>query len=79
MTEPTKDELLQTEPGTFDTESLSFEGLRGDRSKHLDRGALVDGIAALPAPPRDEGRLELLVARGPAGERGLPTDVELTV
>ncbi|MDD9935430.1 MAG: hypothetical protein OXT09_17610 [Myxococcales bacterium] len=79
MTEPTKDELLQTEPGTFDTESLSFEGLRGDRSKHLDRGALVDGIAALPAPPRDEGRLELLVARGPAGERVLPTDVELTV
>jgi hypothetical protein len=79
MTEPTKEELLHTKAGTFDTDSLTFTGLRGDVSKHLDRARLTAAIAALPPAPLDEGWVELLVARGPAGERFLPRDVVLTV
>lgn len=78
MREPTKDELLEAEADRFDTDTLTFTGLRGDRSRHLSRAALVAGIESLPPAPRDEGTLELLVARGPTGERHLPDDVVLT-
>ncbi|HRI63978.1 MAG TPA: hypothetical protein PK156_07060 [Polyangium sp.] len=79
MTEPTKEELLETKAGTFDTNQLAFTGLRGDASKHLDRARLEAAIAALPPAPLDEGLVELLVARGPEGERILPREVMLTV
>lgn len=62
----------------LDTDTLQFEGLRGDKRRHLDRAALCAAIDAAVAP-RDEGRVELLVARGPAGERETPAEVELTV
>lgn len=74
----TKEELLGARPGSVDTEALQFDGLRGDSRRHLDRQALEAGITALHAP-RDEGSVELLVARGPGGERQLATEVVLTV
>lgn len=79
MSEPTKEELLATKSGAFDTDSLSFTGLRGDVHKHLDRTRLEAAIAALPPAPLDEGKVELLVARGAEGERFLPQEVVLTV
>lgn len=79
FTEPTKEELLATEPRSFDTERLQFVGLRGDVSRHLDRARLEAAIAALPAAPTEEGRVDLLVARGPAGERVLLDRALLTV
>lgn len=79
MTDPTKEELLRAEVAAVDTDRLSFEGLRGDRRRHLPRQALQDALFALPAAPRDRGTLDLLVARGPRGERTLPTEARLTV
>lgn len=75
--EPTKQELLDARPGSVDTDGLKFEGLRGDSRLHLKRQALEAGIKALLAP-RDEGSVELLVARGPEGERHLATEAFLT-
>jgi len=75
--EPSKEELIDARPGSVDTDALKFDGLRGDSRRHLDRQALEAGIAVLHAP-RDEGSVELLVARGPAGERQLATEVLLT-
>lgn len=77
MSEPSKDELLQARHGSFDTDTLRFTGLRGDRRRHLARSVLEAEIARLRAP-LDEGSVELLVARGPEGERVLPEDVRLT-
>lgn len=79
MTEPTKEELLVAAPGTVDTDALSFEGLRGDPSRHLSRAALEQALAALPPAPRDVGAVDLLVARGPGGQRTLPRQALLTV
>ena len=78
MSEPSKDALLAARAGSVDTDALRFVGLRGDRSRHLDYPALRAGIAALH-PPRDSGTVDLLVARGPEGERLLPAEVLLTV
>jgi hypothetical protein len=77
-TEPSKEELLRTEPKDFDTDSLRFDGPRGDRSKHLNRQALVEQLRQLPAPLRERGTVELLVARGPTGERMLHEQALLT-
>jgi hypothetical protein len=82
MTEPeapelSKEELTEAKPGSVDTDRLKFDGLRGDSRRHLSRQALEAGIAALHAP-REEGRVDLLVARGPGGERQLATEVLLT-
>jgi hypothetical protein len=79
MSEPTKEALLATEPGTFDTQTLAFEGLRGDPTKHLERHTLEAALTALPMPPRDEGRVDLLLARGSKGERVLHREAWLTV
>jgi hypothetical protein len=79
MAELTKEELLAAAPGTVRTEALSFVGLRGDPSRHLSRAELVDALGALPPAPRDRGRVDLLVARGPQGERRLPSEVVLSV
>lgn len=78
MVEPTKHELLVAEPGSIDTDSLTFGGLRGDARRHLDRAALEAAIAALPPAPLDEGTLELMLARGRKGERTLPEEALLT-
>jgi hypothetical protein len=78
MVELTKEELLAAAPGTVDTSGLSFLGLRGDPSRHLSRAELADALRALPPAPLDRGRVDLLVARGPQGERHLPTEVVLT-
>lgn len=78
MVELTKEELLAAAPGTVDTNGLSFLGLRGDPSRHLARAELIQALRALPPAPRDHGRVDLLVARGPQGERLLPSQVLLT-
>jgi hypothetical protein len=77
MTEPTIEELIGARQSSVDTERLTFAGQRGDRSRHLDRAALEAGIASLRAP-LDDGAVALLVARGPAGERHLLDQAELT-
>jgi len=71
-------ELREATPGSVDTDSLAFSGLRGDRTRHLSRSALEAALARLPEPPKDAGTLELMVARGPNGERHLPECVVLT-
>lgn len=78
MNEPTKEELVRAPRGSVDTDSLKFVGLRGDRRLHLERAALEAGIAAARAP-LDEGTVQLLVARGPDGERYLADEARLTV
>jgi hypothetical protein len=77
--EPTKEELLRTDPRRFDTDSLRFVGLRGDAARHLSRERLEAGLAQLPPAPRDEGKVELMVARGPEGQRVLLDEALLTV
>lgn len=77
MPDPSKEELLQTPSREFDPDTLSFVGPRGDRAAHLDRAALVDGLAAIE-PNKDEGLIELMVARGPKGERVKHRSARLT-
>jgi len=72
-------DLLDASPGSVDTDSLRFVGMRGDGSRHLSRAALESSLAALPQAPRDEGTIDLLVARGQSGERQLPVEALLTV
>lgn len=76
--DPTTAELRNIDVSAFDPEGLRFEGLRGSKERHLTREQLVRRLAALPSAPRDRGPLELLVARGPRGERSLPQEVRLT-
>lgn len=78
MRQVTTAALLEAIPGQLDTDSLVFTGLRGDRSRHLNRAALEIALAALPEAPKDAGTLELMVARGRHGERELPEEVILT-
>lgn len=78
MSQVTTAALLAAIPGQLDTDSLAFTGPRGDRTRHLNRTALETAIAGLPDAPKDTGTLELLVARGPNGERELPQAVVLT-
>lgn len=78
MREPTKDELLSAEPKLFDTDSLKFTGLRGDKARHLGRAELHAAIQALPPAPTEEGTLNLMVTRGSKGQRNLPEEVVLT-
>lgn len=76
--DPSKEDLLQAAPGSLDTDSLHFEGARGDQRQHLDREELEARIAALPSAPLDRGVVSLLVARPSVGERHLPTKAMLT-
>ena len=78
MAEYTTPELQAATPGSVDTDALMFSGLRGDQRRHLYRAALEAALACLPEPPRDTGTLVLMVARGPSGERSLPTEARLT-
>src|SRR3954453_7042694 len=79
MDEPTKDELLRAKAGSIDTNILSFDGQRGERARHLDRASLEASLAQLPSAPRDQGSVDLLVARGAHGARHLPKQALLTV
>ena len=79
MTELTKEQLLTADPSAVDPQALMFEGLRGDPSKHLSTAALEAALAALESPPRSSGRVDLLVARGPHGERTVHEEAWLSV
>ena len=54
-------------------------GPRGDPGRHRSRSEIEAADAALPAPPRDEGRVVLIVARRPDGARETPDRVRLSV
>lgn len=53
-------------------------GPPGDPARQLDAAALAAALRALPAPPRDAGRLVLLVRRREDGARETPQGVLLT-
>jgi len=54
-----------------------FFGPPGDASRHRALGELEGRLAALPAAPRDAGRLALVVRRGPDKVREAPERAEL--
>jgi hypothetical protein len=78
MSQPTTQDLLRTDAKTFNTETLTFSGLRGDPRRHLDRRGLLDALEQLPAAPLDAGKVDLMVARGDQGERILHRHAILT-
>ena len=54
-------------------------GPEGDPSKHRALGDLNTGLEALPTPPRDRGRLALIVRRLADGRRETPKSARLTL
>jgi len=58
---------------------LEFEayGPEGDPAEHRSRAEIEAGLQALPAPPKDRGRLVLIVRRHPDGHRETLTSVQL--
>lgn len=54
-------------------------GPEGDASRHRSLAEMESGLGALPAPRRDEGRLELLVRRRADGVRETPQRAYLSV
>jgi MOSC domain-containing protein YiiM len=61
-----------TEPGA------EAYGPPGDPASHLPLGALEAGLRRLPPPPRDSGRIALIVRRRFDGIREVPDAVQLT-
>jgi MOSC domain len=53
-------------------------GPQGDAAHHLALAALGAGLAALPAAPRDAGRLSLIVRRHPDGRRETLAEARLS-
>jgi MOSC domain-containing protein YiiM len=53
-------------------------GPEGDAARHLPLAALEAGLAALPAAPRDAGRLAMLLRRHPDGARETPESAWLS-
>ena len=51
---------------------------QGDPSRHVARAELDEHFAALPPPPKDRGRVELVVARCEGGVRETPDRVTVT-
>lgn len=78
VSELSTEELSRAEPGSVDTETLSFSGLRGDPRLHLSRAELEARLLRMTPAPRDRGCVELMVARGANGERHLPETALLT-
>lgn len=78
MSQPTTHDLLAADVNSFDADSLKFTGLRGDARYHLDRASLRVALEQLPPAPLDQGRVDLMVARGDRGERKLQKRVTLT-
>ncbi len=62
----------------MNTSTTAVQPLPGDSASYLSAAELEAGLAALPAPPRDTGRLTLLVRRLADGSRELPERVCLT-
>ncbi len=58
--------------------SRALSGPHGDAARHLTRARLDERFRALPAPPRDTGRVRLLVARAENEKRLTPERVHLT-
>ena len=77
--DPTKEELLTAAPGSIDTESLRFDGIRGDARQHLSRVQLEAAFAELAPAPLDHGTVGLLVSRPAVGVRDMPQQALLTV
>lgn len=76
--EPTKAQLIDEVPSSFDTTRLTFDGLRGDVARHLDPVSLREALEALPPAPTDRGTVDLLVSRTAAFGRVLHDRVRLT-
>ena len=55
------------------------DGPLGDAARHLPLALLEAGLAALPAAPRDVGRVALIVRRHPDGSRETPAATRLTL
>jgi hypothetical protein len=53
-------------------------GPHGDPARHRGAGELAAGLLALPASPKDSGRLMLIVRRLADGTRETPTSVHLS-
>ncbi len=53
-------------------------GPEGDSSRHLPMIELDERLSALPAPPKDVGKLSLIVRRRPDGVRETPERVQLS-
>ena len=45
--------------------SHDFPGPKGDENRHLDNARLLPAFEALPPPPSDRGRVDLIVTRDP--------------
>ena len=45
--------------------SHDFPGPKGDESRHLGTDQLLSALEALPPPPTDRGRVDLIVSRDP--------------
>ena len=76
--EPTKAQLVDEVPSSFDTTRLTFDGLRGDAARHLDPVSLRAALDALPPAPTDRGTVDLLVSRTASFGRVLHERVRLT-
>lgn len=77
--QPTKAQLLEEVPSSFDTSKLTFDGLRGDAALHLSPAALEARLAALSPAPTDRGTVDRLVARTADYGRVVHDVVRLTV
>lgn len=51
----------------------------GDAARHLPEADLERALTERTAPPRDEGRVALVISKGPGGERSQPAEAVLTV
>jgi hypothetical protein len=60
--------------------ALEFEayGPKGDSTKHRSLVEIIAGFEALPPPPKDRGRLSLIVRRYPDGHREILSSTRLT-
>ncbi len=56
----------------------ALKGPFGELSRHLPRETLDRGFGDLPPPPKDRGRVGLIVARGRGSTRETPERVRLT-
>ena len=79
MPNPTKQELLESVAPDYETDRLTFDGLRGDAKLHLAPDELERRLAALPPAPKDRGTLDYLVARTADFGRACPSSVMLSV
>ncbi len=70
--------LLTTTAGDMTDLQAEAFGPHGDSSRHLRLAQLEEGLRALPEPPKDSGRLALIVRRRADGMRETPERVRLS-